>query len=476
VHTPTKASVKGKMSRYTGSMWLTDGRRSLLVEGERLARVEEGRRGRRFEAITPGLQDAHAHPLYWGMALRGLDLSGLKDPEEVALKAAERAKALPRGAWLEGQGFLFPKPPPPGLLDRAAPENPVFFRSRDYHSAWINRLAAERAGLTAETEPPEGGAFLRGEDGVPYVLLERAQELVVPHLPPSSPEDLERGLRDFASRGYTAVHAMGYEPPEALDWALGLELPVRLWWALPRGTWRGRAPGWQGDLHLAGVKFFADGALGSRTAWMHTPYPDGSTGMPLDSLEAILEEGEAALRAGFTLAVHAIGTRAVEGVLEVFHRLAPLAREKGLRLRMEHVQHVRDEALPLFSGLPLALSLQPLHLLEDQHLVRAFGLPAREAFRFRSLLATGLPLALGSDAPVAPPQYALNLEAATRHPLTPEESLSPEEVLLGHTLGAAQAAGWADYGRLQAGMRADLTLFEGGRPVGRVYRGNLELF
>jgi hypothetical protein len=116
------------MSRYTGSMWLTDGRRSLLVEGERLARVEEGRRGRRFEAITPGLQDAHAHPLYWGMALRGLDLSGLKDPEEVALKAAERAKALPRGAWLEGQGFLFPKPPPPGLLDRAAPENPVFFK------------------------------------------------------------------------------------------------------------------------------------------------------------------------------------------------------------------------------------------------------------------------------------------------------------------------------------------------------------
>jgi predicted amidohydrolase YtcJ len=114
--------------------------------------------------------------------------------------------------------------------------------------------------------------------------------------------------------------------------------------------------------------------------------------------------------------------------------------------------------------------------LEDQHLVRAFGLPAREAFRFRSLLATGLPLAFGSDAPVAPPQYALNLEAATRHPLFPGESLSPEEVLQAHTLGAAQAAGWEDYGWLQAGVRADLTLWEGGRPVGRVYRGNLELF
>ncbi len=457
-------------------MWLTDGRKSLLLQGEGIARVEEGRRGRLFEAITPGLQDAHAHPLYWGVALRGLDLSGLTRPEEVAKRVAERAKALPPGTWLEGQGFLFPKPPPPGLLDRAAPENPVFLRSRDYHSAWINRQAAERAGFTAETKPPEGGAFLRGEDGVPYFLLERAQELVVPHLPPPSPEDLERGLRDFAKRGYTAVHAMGYEPPEALDWALRMELPLRLWWALPRGTWRGREPGWRGEVHLAGVKFFADGALGSRTAWMHAPYPDGSTGMPLDPLEALLEEGEAALKAGFTLAVHAIGTRAVEGVLEVFHKLAPLARGKGLVLRMEHVQHVRDEALPRFAGLPLALSLQPLHLLLDQRLVRAYGLPEREAFRFRSLWATGLPLAFGSDAPVAPPEYALNLEAATRHPLSPGESLSPEEVLQAHTLGAAQAAGWEDCGRLQAGVRADLTLWEGGRPVGRVYRGNLELF
>lgn len=453
-------------------MWLTDGRQSLLVEGERIARVEAGRRGRRFAALTPGLQDAHAHPLLWGRALRGLDLFGRSRPEEVA----KRAFGLPPGAWVEGQGFLFPAPPPPGLLDRAAPENPVFLRSRDHHAAWINRRAAERAGLGPKTPAPEGGSFLRDGDGVPYYLLERAQELLFPHLPPPSPEDLARGLKDFARRGYTAVHAMGYEPPEALDWALGMELPVRLWWALPRGAWQGRRPGRYGEVHLAGVKFFADGALGSRTAWMHAPYPDGTFGTPLDPLEAIREEGEAALRAGFTLAVHAIGTRAVEGVLGVFRELAPLARERGLLLRLEHVQHVRDEALPLFAGLPLALSLQPLHLLQDQALVRAYGLPAREAFRFRSLWATGLPVAFGSDAPVAPPEYAWNLEAATRHPLAPEEGLDPGEVLLAHTLGAARAAGWEDGGRLAPGHRADLTLWEEGRPAGRVYRGNLELF
>lgn len=457
-------------------MWLTDGKQSLLLEGERIARVEEGARGLRLEAITPGLQDAHAHPLYWGMALRGLDLTGVASPEEAAERVAAAARGLPPGSWLEGQGFLFPKPPPPGLLDRAAPEHPVCLRSRDHHSAWINRRAAERAGLGPGAEPPEGGAFLRDPEGVPYYLLERAQEALEPHLPPPSPEDLARGLQDFARRGYTAVHVLDYEPPEALDWALALELPVRLWWALPRGAWRGRRPGWYGDLHLAGVKFFADGALGSRTAWMHTPYPDGSLGMPLDGLEVLKEEGKEALKAGFTLAVHAIGTRAVAGVLGVFQELAPLARAKGLTLRLEHVQHVRDAELPRFQALPLALSLQPLHLLLDQHLVRAYGFPPEEAFRFRSLWATGLPLAFGSDAPVAKPEYAENLLAATQHPLYPEESLPPEAVLWAHTEGAARAAGWGDYGRLAPGLRADLTLWEGGRPVGRVYRGRLELF
>ena len=101
-------------------MWLTDGRRSLLLQGERIARVEAGKRGLFVEALTPGLQDAHAHPLYWGVALRGLDLSGLKDPEAVAREVARKAQKLPPGAWVEGQGFLFASPPPPGLLDRAA--------------------------------------------------------------------------------------------------------------------------------------------------------------------------------------------------------------------------------------------------------------------------------------------------------------------------------------------------------------------
>jgi len=251
-------------------------------------------------------------------------------------------------------------------------------------------------------------------------------------------------------------------------------LPVRLWWALDRDHWREARPGWRGDsLEIAAVKFFADGALGSRTAWMIEPYPDGSHGLALDALELILSEGRAALEAGLGLVVHAIGTRAVQGVLEVFHQLQPVSRRI---FRLEHAQHVRDAELARLPGLKLALSLQPMHLLGDAELVR-FHLKGqeREAFRLRDLWNTGLPMAFGSDAPVMKPLYELNLQAATQHPLNPAQSLTPAEVLWAHTRGAALAAGWPQHGQIRPEAPADLTLWENGRPVGRVFRGGLEL-
>ncbi len=418
-------------------------------------------RCRRFEAVTPGLADAHAHPLYWGRARRVLDLSGLTDPRRVA----ERVAAHPEGGWVLGQGFLFDAPPPPGLLAAAARGRPVFLKSRDLHAAWASPEALRRAGLAA------GNPWLDAERGW---VWERGLAALEAAAPPPGPDDLIAGLRDFAARGYTAVHALAYEPREALAWAEAVadELPVRLWWALPRGGWRGVAPGWRGPrLFVGGVKFFADGALGSRTAWMKAPYPDGGRGMALDPLEAILTEGRAAARAGFQVAVHAIGTRAVAGVLGV---LARLPRLPGRPHRVEHLQHLEDTDLPLLSGSGLVASMQPVHLAGDAPLVRRL-LPGREreAFRFASIAAR-VPLAFGSDAPVAAPDPAASLAEATRHRLTPAEAVPPSLALWAHTRGAAVAAGWPGYGLLAAGAPADLTLWEGGRPVARVFDGRLE--
>ncbi len=456
------------------------------LEGDRIADMGSlqdlsarypGAKKQFFEQITPGLHEAHAHPQMWGQQLDSLDLEGLTDPQAAAQKVAERARTLPPGGWIRGGGYLFRAYPTRELLDAVAPHHPVFLQSRDRHSAWVNTKALEQAGITAQTPDPPGGVLVRDAQGQPTgYLLEAAQELVQQVMPKPGLAELERGLYDLARRGYTAVHHMGWcHFSLAEQLAASSQLPVRLWWALDRDHWREAQPGWRGDsLEIAAVKFFADGALGSRTAWMIEPYPDGSHGLALDALELILSEGRAALEAGLGLVVHAIGTRAVQGVLEVFHQLQPVSRRI---FRLEHAQHVRDAELARLAGLNLALSMQPMHLLGDADLVR-FHLKGheKEAFRLRDLWNTGLPLAFGSDAPVMKPLFEQNLRAATQHPFNPRQNLSPGEVLWAHTRGAALAAGWPQHGQVRPEAPADLTLWENGRPVGRVFRGELEVY
>lgn len=430
----------------------------------------------RFEQITPGLHDAHTHPQLWGVQLDQLDLIGLNTPQQVVDAVAQKVRQTPKGAWLRGAGFLFDAYPDKSLLDAVAPEHPLFLLSRDFHSSWANSKALELAGIGPNTPDPEGGHIVRDASGNPTgYLLERANNLVQAVLPSPSIEDLDRGLRDLAQRGYTATHHMGWSPREqAEQLARENRLAVRLWWAMDQGKWQGVAPGWRGDsLELASVKFFVDGALGSRTAWMVEPYPDGSHGMTLDSLEQIRAEGRAALEAGYGMVTHAIGSRANQEIIQIYSELAPLAKRP---LRIEHVQHLRDADLARLEGLPIALSMQPMHALDDARMTR-LQQPGREreAFRLRELWNTGLPMSFGSDAPVTKPIFEDNLGASLHHPLNPAQSLTLEETLWAHTRGAALAAGWNNQGHIRPGSWADLTLWESGKAIGRVFKGELEL-
>lgn len=431
-----------------------------VAPGEDLLARYPGEKRIRVERITPGIADAHAHPLYYGAEARKLKLTGLRDPRQVAARVAEDD----REGWVQGGGFLFTERPSRTLLDRAGRGRPVYLKSRDLHAAWVNEAALRAAGLSWEDPRVDWEAGW---------VVEGALALLDAAAPKPGPEDLWAGLSAFARMGYTAVHALAYEPPEALAWAEARAdaLPVRLWWALPRGAWQGVRPGWRGDrLYVGGVKFFADGALGSATAWMHAPYVGGGTGLFVDPIEVIEEEGKKALKAGFSLAVHAIGTRAVAEVLSLFKRLPRLPQRP---LRIEHVQHLRDEDLGLLEQKNVVASMQPVHLAEDAELVRR-RLPGREkeAFRFKSI-GERLPLAFGSDAPVAEPDLEGSLLEASRHRLNPAESISQEAALWAHTRGAALAAGWPDYGRIAPGAVADLGIFEGDRLVARVFDGEL---
>lgn len=430
-----------------------------------------------FDRITPGLHDAHVHPAALGRSAIQLSLAGLTDPLEVADRVQQRAATTPPGEWIAGGGYVFDEPPDRNLLDDAAPEHPVFLRCRDLHSGWVNGRALELAQLTDRTADPPDGRLLRDDAGrLTGVLLEQAVEPVRGLLPPLDRSDWLRGLEALARAGYTAAHSMAAGPREAIVWAEQLAadqaLPLRLYFALDPEQLDDVEPGFRGEqLDVAAVKLFADGALGSQTAWMRRPYADGRTGWPADRPERIRQIGERALRAGFTVAVHAIGDRAVATVVSLLGEMAPKATKP---LRIEHAQHVPDDVLPRLVE-PLALSMQPLHLPGDVPLIEKL-LPdrAREAFRFADLVATGIPVAFGSDAPVVAPDAMAAVEVATAHCLQATQSLTEQQALTAFSRDAARAAGWQDCGTVAAGQRADLTLWQGGRIAGRLFEGRLE--
>ncbi|SEJ78243.1 hypothetical protein SAMN04488058_11863 [Deinococcus reticulitermitis] len=431
--------------------------------------------------LTPGLCDAHIHLVMYGASLSQLNLMGARSVAEVQAKLAQRAAHTPHGSWIIGGGFLMSEMglgdyPTAAQLDEVSPHWPVMLHSRDHHMLWVNSAALRAAGVTDSTPDPVGGHIVRPLG----CLQEHAQALVADAVPaPSETEWLasaRAGADDLAARGYVSAHTMAFEDaeaPRALQvLAARGELPLRIWACLPHDRLehaealgvRGHAGGL---FQWGGVKFFADGALGSRTAWLHAPgFADGSgTGIALDPPELILERGRAALALGLTPVTHAIGDRANTEVLNVYEQLRADAEARGIRLRIEHTQHLRPEDVPRFRG--LTASVQPIHLQADAAIIREL-IPHRAegSYAFRSLKEAGAVLAFGSDAPVAPPDVRTNFAAAMSRvgddgqPLAPAEALTPEEVLWAYTRGPALAAGWEDEGIIRPGARAAFTLWD----------------
>jgi predicted amidohydrolase YtcJ len=441
--------------------------------------------------LTPGLTDAHIHLVNYGFSLERLDVSETRSWREATRLIGDRGAQLEPGVWLQGGGFLrsnwgLEGHPLAAWLDQVAPNNPVLISSRDGHAIWVNSLALELAGIHAGTPDPAGGVIVRDDHGTPTgTLLETAMGLVRRAMPVPEFNDFVRAAKAAASSmesfGFTGVHTMAAEPPECLRAILELEarneMPLRVWASLPHADLeRIQAIGLLGGagdrVRLSGIKFFADGALGSRTANMLEDYVgfSGEHGVQVDSGQTILERGRIALELGFSPVAHAIGDAANRTVLDAFERLAPLANARGLRLRLEHAQHMHPNDIPRFGGLGVVAGMQAIHLPGDTRNIDTTLGPdrANSSFAFRSLIETGATIALGSDAPIATPAPILGFAAAIDRqdpngkPWHPEQAMTRLETLLGYTRNAAFAAGcegW--YGQVAPGFAAEFTLWDG---------------
>ena len=448
--------------------------------------------------LLPGLIDAHLHLENYALALRKVDCE-TSTKEECLERVAERARQAPPGEWILGHGWN-QNAWEGGFgcaadLDAVAPMNPVFLTAKSLHAAWANsaalRLAREGRCVSAETPDPPGGKLGRLPSGNPDgILFESAMDWIYSILPEPGVEETAAAINEAQQvlwrQGLTGVHDFDRRRCFAalqllhqrglLRLRVNKNIPLE---DLPHATALGLRSGF-GDamLRIGSVKAFADGALGPQTAAMLQPYNGGGEeerGILLLDGEQIFEHGRLAVDCGLSMAIHAIGDRAVHETLDGLAHLRAYESAQGLvpgRHRIEHVQLIHPDDAPRLAELEIIASMQPSHAPSDMIMAdRYWGERTAYAYAWRTQLSYGARLAFGSDAPVESPNPFWGLYAAIARrrldgsPGTegwrPEQRLFLHEALQAFTLGAAYAAGLEDrLGRLAPGYLADMILLE----------------
>ncbi len=424
-----------------------------------------------------------------------MDLRGAGSVEEVVARL--RAKAPPSG-WITGRGWdqnLWPggAMPTHEPLSAAFGDRPVWLRRVDGHAGWGNAAVLRQAGIGPSTRPPAGGEILRDEAGTPTgVLVDAAMELVQPPAP--SREDRARWLRAALGRlaelGLTGVHDMGVGPEDdalyrelararASDGAPALSARIHGYahadW-FERELVGERAPDRPREdtrYALVGAKIYADGALGSRGAYLLRPYSDrpGHRGLLQRKPRALAALATRAFARSWQLATHAIGDGAIRATLDAYEAGLQRHRDPALRPRIEHCQIVDPADVPRFSHAGIIASMQPTHATSDMPWVPARIGAARlpGAYAWRRFLASGVHLCFGSDFPVELPDVTHGLYAAvTRQDAQgqppggwlPDQRLRLTEALRAFSAEPAYAVGREGHlGMLRPGAAADLTCF-----------------
>ncbi len=446
--------------------------------------------------VYPGFIDSHAHMEGLGAALMNLDLSGTLSEEEAAGRVAGAVRDTARGGWIRGRGWDQNRWPGKGFptraaLDRASPSAPVFLTRVDGHAVWVNSKALEIAGIDRETPDPPGGKILRDRSGKPTgVFIDNAVDALQSVIPPPSAEErteaVRRAVRACVACGLTEVHDMGVDSGGVAVYRNlidGGQFPFRVYAAISgssSASWasfRKSGPvkdARGGRLTIRAVKFYADGALGSRGAALIEPYSDdpGNRGLTLTSRGELLEAAEQALDAGFQLCTHAIGDRANAFVLDVYDEALTSRGAKGrdIRFRVEHAQVLASADIPRFKALGVIPVMQASHCTSDMPwAVQRLG-PRRikGAYAWRSLLREGSIIPGGSDSPVESPNPLWGFYAAvTRQDQNglPEEGwnagerMTREEALKSYTLwGAFAAFQEKEKGSIEPGKWADMVV------------------
>jgi predicted amidohydrolase YtcJ len=452
----------------------------------------------RERLVLPGFNDAHTHFLAGGLQLDNIQLKDASSPQEFASRIGERAKRTPKGEWILGgdwdeEKWTPSQLPTRELIDPVTPHTPVFVNRYDGHEALANSLALKLADITSKTPDPPGGVIVRDPQGnATGILKDAAMDLVSSKIPPHSRARLmravKRALNYAAVLGVTSVQEMANQG-EAMGVNIGIygeledkgELTSRIYVAQSLERWQDEAR--LGLRHAFGsprmrigaVKMFADGSLGSSTAYFYKPYTDDpknrgllTEGMqPLSKVRSwLMGADDAALQ----VCMHAIGDQAISITLDLFNDVERGHGEADRRWRIEHAQHMAEKDFDRFAKLKVIASVQPYHAIDDGRWAERKIGPERikTTYAFRSFLDHGVRLALGTDWTVAPLNPMLTLYAAVtratldgKHPegWVPEQKITLPEAIEAYTMGSAYAEFQeSEKGSLTPGKLADIVI------------------
>ncbi len=446
--------------------------------------------------VLPGFNDAHVHFLNGGFQLSSINLHDAKSPQEFAVQVAAFANGLPHGRWITGGIWdheRWPGSPLPTkeLIDAATPDTPVFVSRVDGHMALANSAALKLAGITKETKDPPGGLIVRDPTtGEPTgILKDAAMNLVARVEPaPSTAQKLaaaRAASEHAAGLGLTSVQDMSAGPDVGVYQELmdSGALKTRIYAVAPLPVWErlaatGVHAAFGGPmLRIGGLKGYADGSLGSTTAWFFEPYADApdTSGLPRDDMQPssrMLGRVQGADAAGLQLMVHAIGDRANAEMLSIYEQVTRTNGPRDRRFRIEHAQHLRPQDISRFKGVGVIASMQPYHLADDGRWAEKRLGPSRlkGSYAWRSLLDSGAVLAFGTDWPVVPLDPIQGIATAVtrrtldgKHPngWIPDQKITVEEAVRAYTIGSAYAE-FQDQikGTLTPGKLADLVMLD----------------
>jgi predicted amidohydrolase YtcJ len=444
--------------------------------------------------LLPGFNDAHVHFVSGGLQLDAVQLNDATSAKEFVRRIGERARKTPKGDWLRGGDWDETKwnpatLPTKELIDPVTPDTPVFVFRYDGHMALANSVALRLAGVTTQTPDPPGGVIVRDAKGNPTgALKDAATDLVDKVIPNLSHEQrvhaVKRALAYAASLGVTSVQHMN---PDYADIAVYAEL-------LQRGalTTRVYAAPYIMDvedqakigirhafggpyLRIGALKAYADGSLGSATAYFFEPFNDqpnihGLLSDEMQPLSLMRERMMKADAAGLQLCTHAIGDQAISMILDLYSEVAKAHGEADRRFRIEHAQHMVGKDFERFAQLNVIASVQPYHAIDDGRWAekRIGHDRASRTYAFRTFLDHGVRLALGTDWDVAPLNPMLTVYAAvTRATLDgknpngwfPEQKLTVPETIEAYTMGSAYAEFQEkEKGSITPGKLADMVL------------------